>query len=429
LTATSSPIAEPMKPPTRRRRGGPAPQLPAIDRHDLRRRLLTVLVPAVCVVTGLLAVPDLRPVVREIADMNPALVATAVALELASCLSFVVIFRLFFKPIPRSAARKMAWSQMGSGALLPGGGVGSLAVGGWLLHVAGMPTRQIVQRSSGLFFLTSAINVLTLVAAGLLLLLGIGDGPHDVLRAGLPVMAAVAAIILVLGLPKATHRVSSAHPRAAWFDDVGVGIPAARQALVRPSWRLVGALGYLLFDIAVLWTTFGATGPLPPVAPLMVAYLVGYLPNVLPIPGGIGVLDAGLVGALALYGSPVSHAAAAVLVYHAIAFWVPTLGGLLAYARLRPRLAPTDEIAPLREDAADMPTQSDDGVHRRALAAPQGRPAPAIVLHAADTSGRQHGSLPAQYRRVRNAQVTQQRNETRAAPDERTAAPLVKSRC
>jgi hypothetical protein len=66
----------------------------------------------------------------------------------------------------------MAWSQMGSGALLPGGGVGSLAVGGWLLHVAGMPTRQIVQRSSGLFFLTSAINVLTLAAAGLLLLLG-----------------------------------------------------------------------------------------------------------------------------------------------------------------------------------------------------------------------------------------------------------------
>ena len=419
-----------MNPPARRQLGAPGSQPLAVDRHDLRRRLLTVLVLAVCVATVLLAVPDLRPVVREITDMNPAVAAAAVALELASCLSFVVIFRLFFRPIPRSAAREMAWSQMGSGALLPGGGVGSLAVGGWLLHVAGMPTRQIVQRSSGLFFLTSAINVLTLAAAGLLLLLGIGDGPHDVLRAGLPVVAAVTAIILVLGLPKVTHRVSSAHPRAAWLDDVGVGIPAARQALVRPSWRLLGALGYLLFDIAVLWTTFGATGPLPPVAPLMVAYLVGYLPNVLPIPGGIAVLDAGLVGALALYGAPVSHAVAAVLVYHAIAFWVPTLGGMLAYARLRPRLAPTDEIAPLREDAADLPTptQSDDGGHRRAVAAPQRRPAPAIVLHAADTGGRQQRSLPAQYRRVRNAQVTQQRMETRAAPDQRTAARLIKSR-
>jgi hypothetical protein len=37
---------------------------------------------------------------------------------------------------------------MGSGALLPGGGVGSLAVGGWLLHLAGMPTREIVRSSA-----------------------------------------------------------------------------------------------------------------------------------------------------------------------------------------------------------------------------------------------------------------------------------------
>ncbi len=328
----------------------------------------------VAVATMLLAVPGLRPVARHIAEMNPGLVAAAVALELASCLSFVVIFRLFFSPIPRSAARAMAWSQMGSGALLPGGGVGSLAVGGWLLHLAGMPTRQIVRRSSGLFFLTSAINVLTLAAAGLLLLLGIGDGPHDALRAGLPVLAAVAAIILVLGLPKVTRRLSGTHPRAAWLEDVGLGIPAAREALTTPSWRLFGAAGYLLFDIAVLWTTFAAIGPLPPLAPLIVAYLVGYLSNALPIPGGVGVLDAGLVGALALYRSPVAHAAAAVLVYHAIAFWIPTLGGLLAYTRLRPRLVPAEaDITPPRADAADPPIPSEDDARRRALATPRQR--------------------------------------------------------
>ncbi len=49
--------------------------------------------------------------------------------------------------------------------------------GGWLLHLAGMPTRQIVRRSSGLFFLTSAINVLMLDVGGLLLLLGVGERP------------------------------------------------------------------------------------------------------------------------------------------------------------------------------------------------------------------------------------------------------------
>jgi uncharacterized membrane protein YbhN (UPF0104 family) len=294
---------------------------------------------AVCVGTAVLAVPGLRPVVREIAEINPALVGGAVALELLSCLSFVVIFRLFFAPIPAPVAREMAWSQMGSGALLPGGGVGSLAVGGWLLHLAGMPTRQIVKRSSGLFFLTSAINVIVLGAGGLVLLVGIGTGPHDVLRTGLPVAAAVAAIIVVLGLPRLMRRVSGRLPAPAWVEDIGTGIPAARDALLRPNWRLLGALGYLLCDIAVLWTTLAAVGPAPPVAVLAVAYLAGYLPNVLPIPGGVGILDAGLVGALGLYGLPLTHAAAAVLVYHAVAFWIPTLGGMLAYSRLRPRLA------------------------------------------------------------------------------------------
>jgi uncharacterized membrane protein YbhN (UPF0104 family) len=328
----------------------PAASRPAAqtERHDVRRRLLTAVVLAICVGAVVAAVPDLRPVVRAIEDVNPALVAVAVALELASCLSFVVIFRLFFEPIPAPVAREMAWSQMGSGALLPGGGVGSLAVGGWLLHLAGMPTRQILRRSSGLFFLTSAINVIVLGAGGLVLLLGIGAGPHDVLRTGLPVAAAIGAIIVVLGLPRVMHRVSGRFPAPAWLEDIGAGIPGARDALLRPNWRLLGAVGYLLFDIAVLWTTLAAVGPAPPVAALVVAYLAGYLPNVLPIPGGVGILDAGLVGALGLYGMPLSHAAAAVLIYHAVAFWVPTLGGMLAYSRLRPRLvAPAPASSPM----------------------------------------------------------------------------------
>jgi uncharacterized membrane protein YbhN (UPF0104 family) len=305
---------------------------------DLRRRLLTVVVLAICIGTVVVAVPDLRPVLREIEQINPALVAAAVALELASCLSFVVIFRRFFGTIPAPAARELAWSQMGSGALLPGGGVGSLAAGGWLLHLAGMPTRQILQRSSGLFFLTSAVNVIVLGAGGFVLLTGIDSGPHDALRAGLPVAAAVTAIVVALGLPKVMRRASGRLPAPAWLEDIATGIPAAREALLRPNWRLLGALGYLLFDIAVLWTTLAALGPAPPMVALAVAYLAGYLPNVLPIPGGVGILDAGLVGALGLYGLPLAHAAAAVLVYHAIAFWIPTLGGTLAYSRLRPRL-------------------------------------------------------------------------------------------
>lgn len=327
--------AEPISPAPAATAGEPAAR---VDHNLLWRRGVTVTLLVLAVLGALVAVPDLRPVATEISDMNPALVVGAIALELASCLSFVLIFRVFFSPLEPPAARALAWVQMGSGALIPGGGAGSLAVGGWLLHLAGMPTRQIVQRSSGLFFLTSAINVLSLGGAGLALLLGIGDGPHDALHAGLPVLVAGGAIALALAMVPLSRRFARDHRRAAWIEEVGVGVPAARRALLHPTWRLSGAIGYLFFDIAVLWVTLAAVGPLPPVAALVIAYLVGYLANAIPVPGGVAVLDAGLVGALAIYGLPLTHAAAAVLVYHAIAFWIPALGGAIAYLPLRHRL-------------------------------------------------------------------------------------------
>jgi hypothetical protein len=82
--------------------------------------------------------------------------------------------------------------------------------------------------------------------------------------------------------------------------------------------------------------------------------------NTLPIPGGIGVLDAGLTGALVLYGASPVHAASAVLLYHAVALWVPGLGGFYAYVRLRPRLVQAGAVSkwsarePLSAPLADV---------------------------------------------------------------------------
>jgi uncharacterized protein (TIRG00374 family) len=86
--------------------------------------------------------------------------------------------------------------------------------------------------------------------------------------------------------------------------------------------------------------TFAALGIYAPPAALALGYLMGYLANALPVPGGVGALDAGLIGALVLYGLPAEATAAAVLVYHAIVFWLPGAGGAIAYLRARRRLAP-----------------------------------------------------------------------------------------
>jgi len=289
----------------------------------------------VLAVALLLAVPALRAVPHQIAHIGLGWGALALLLELGSAVSFVVVFRLFFDRLPAHEARALAWTEQGSGALLPGGGAGGLAIGGLLMHVAGMPGRWIVRRSAGLFFLGAAVSSAALVGAGVALIVG-APGPHDIPRVVVPTALAAVATLLVGALPIIVR--SRRPPR--WLAGLATGVHEAEEKTFtrRPSWRLVGSLGYLGFDIAVLWVLLNAVGPPPSVAVVVLAYSIGYAANSLPVPGGIGVLDAGLVGALVLYGVSPARAAAAVIVYHTIAFWVPGLGGLVAYFRLRPRL-------------------------------------------------------------------------------------------
>jgi uncharacterized membrane protein YbhN (UPF0104 family) len=295
----------------------------------LRRRLVTLAALLVAGGTALLAVPALRHAADEASSINPMWLIAAVALELASCLSFLAIFRRFFEELPRSAARRLAWIEMGSGALLPGGGVGSLAAGGMLLRRRGMSTPSIVRRSSALFFLTSGTNVLALEAAAAALALRVGSGSHRATLAAIPAVAGVGGVAIVLALAHSRrHRDGRGRTLGALVD----GIRQAEHELIRPHWRLLGAFGYLGFDIAVLGLACAAVGHPIGAPALVLAYIIGYAANALPVPGGIGVLEGGLVGALVLYGAPVTPATAAVLLYHAIAFWIPSLGGAVAYA-------------------------------------------------------------------------------------------------
>ena len=293
---------------------------------------------------GLLAeVPGLKGVVDRIEHIAPTWVAVAFALELASAISFVVLFRLFFDRLDGRDARALAWTSQASGALLPGGGAGGLAIGGALTRLTGAPVGWIVRRSAGLFFLSAAVSGVALIGSGVALLAG-AAGPRDFPRVVVPTALAAIVLLSIAALP-AIGRSSARGPR--WLGALATGVrEAERQVFTRsPSWRLLGAIGYLAFDVAVLWVALRALGHAPSVAAVTLAYSIGYAANSLPVPGGIGVLDAGLTGALVLYEVSPVHAAAAVLVYHTIAFWLPGVGGLVAYMRLRPRLLRPSAIA------------------------------------------------------------------------------------
>ena len=300
------------------------------------RRFATAALLVVLMGALLVTVPSLDDVFERLGDMRPGWVVAALLLELLSCLAFVAVFRFFFDTVAPAVARRIAWTEMASGALLPGGGVTSLAAGGWLMSLAGQPSRRIVRKSGALFFLTSAVNVAALAAGGALLATGLAGGPHDFLRTVVPIVVGLGAIAVALAVARLVPSRPGA--RRGWVPELVAGIREAERATARPSWRVGAAVGYLGFDIAVLWASLRGLGYAPAIGALVVAYLAGYLANWMPIPGGLGVLDGGLAGALVLYGMPPATAAAAVLVYHAIALWVPSVGGLVAYALLRRRL-------------------------------------------------------------------------------------------
>jgi uncharacterized membrane protein YbhN (UPF0104 family) len=337
---------------------------PRLAKLRVGRRAATTGLVVAFAVALLAAVPGLRGVVREIGDIGSGWVALAVALELASSVSFVVVFRLFFDRVEPRDARALAWTTQASGALLPGGGAGGLAVNGWLVYLTGAPARWIVRRSAALFLLGGAVSSAALVGAGVALIAGV-PGPHDLPTVVLPTALAAVGTLLIAALP-AILRLSRHQPR--WLASIAASVREGQRVTFRrrPSWRLLGALGYLGFDVAVLGVILTALGSAPSIATLTLAYSVGYAANWLPIPGGIGVLDAGLSGALVLYGVSPVHAAAAVIVYHAIAFWVPGLGGLAAYMRLRPRLLQGGAPAPTELQLTSETLASEEARHAHA---------------------------------------------------------------
>jgi uncharacterized protein (TIRG00374 family) len=93
------------------------------------------------------------------------------------------------------------------------------------------------------------------------------------------------------------------------------------------------------FDIAALWASFRAFGAAPAVGVLVVGYFVGMLANTLPLPGGVGGVDGGMIGAYVAFGVDPAAAILAVLAYRFVAFWLPIAPGALAFGSLRRTVA------------------------------------------------------------------------------------------
>jgi len=132
----------------------------------------------------------------------------------------------------------------------------------------------------------------------------------------------------------------------------------------RDSKRIVlGAVVYLVFDIAVLWGAFSAIGahPVPGFAVVAMSYLVGGLAGSIPLPANLGAVT-GIGGMLIAFGVAHDQAIASLVLYEAIGYLVPLIGGTIAYLFLRSALgAKGDDES---DEGTGAPVASEAGAAR-----------------------------------------------------------------
>jgi len=325
------------------------------------RRLIELAVVVAIVALVVVLGPGLGAVRGDIAHASAIWLLVAVGSEVLSALSYVVIFRSVF-------CQKMGWglsyqigmAEQGANSVLSVSGTGGLALGAWALHRGGMSTEHIGRRTVAFFLLTSLANVWTLIVFAVLFAVGVFPYDRNPITYAVAGAGLLATLVVVLGLPRLRRRDAPREPgtgtrwsklkaalrfaRNSLGDGVRDGLVMVRR---RPISILGGSFGTMGFDLAALAMCFKAFGHSPPVAVLVVAYLIGQLGGNIPVPGGLFGLDAGLIGVFVLYHQPLAVSTAAVLIYHAISLWVPGLLGSLAFVQLRRTLQRDSQMAAL----------------------------------------------------------------------------------
>jgi uncharacterized membrane protein YbhN (UPF0104 family) len=310
-------------------------------------------------------------------------IAIGVVLELASFAGYVVLFRAVFVgrdthppgPIGWRESYQITMAGLAATRLFATAGAGGIALTAWALRRSGMEARLVACR------MVAFIVLLYAVYAGSVLLDGIGLGTGLFPGGGsfaLTIVPAIVAAILIAAvgamalLPNDIERRlqswASGSGRLARWVALGVTAPALAASGVRTAIELIrsrdpgllGAVAWWGFDISVLWAMFHAFGSPPPFAVIWMAYFLGMLGNLLPLPGGLGGVEGGMIGAFAAFGVDFNLAVLAVLSYRAISFWLPTVPGAIAYFQLRRTVARWRE----EQEAHPAATARGGGIER-----------------------------------------------------------------
>ena len=322
--------------------------------RTLQRRALQAIALLVILVAVVLLAPGLGQVRDLLVEAKPGWLVLATALEALSYGSYVLMFGpVFCTGLSRRRSWQIGGAELAMGSLVPASGAGGLALGAWVLNRGGMGGKRIARRSVAFFLIKSGANFLAVAVIGAALAVGLLGPDLSLWLTALPAALATLVICGMALLPRlgpgtvpgpdaSRFRRGVGHSRIALIDGTAEAIQILRSGDLRV---LTGSLGYWIFDNAVLWATFHAFGLSPPITVILMGYLIGQLGGLLPIPGGIGGIDLGLIGTLIVYGTPAAGTAAAVLAYRIILFWLPLVIGGISFTTLRRDMPTGGELA------------------------------------------------------------------------------------
>jgi uncharacterized membrane protein YbhN (UPF0104 family) len=293
---------------------------------------------------------------HRIENGSPYWIALSLAFTIGMFAGYVMMFRGVFVRAESNA--RIGWKEsyeitlagLAASRIFAAGGAGGLVLMAWALRRSGMRKRMVADKTLSFLILTYFPYVAALIICGFGLRYGLfaGDDPF-----GLTVVPATLALIaLAIGLLFALVPTDLQRRLGGWATRGGrlarltrlaAHAPASASAGMRDAIAhlrsrdpaLLGAILFWAFQILVLWAAFKAFGDAPPPAVLVQGFFVGMLGNLLPMPGGVGGVEGGMIASYAAFGVDGGLAVVAVLVYRAFTFWLPMIPGVIAYFQLR----------------------------------------------------------------------------------------------
>jgi uncharacterized protein (TIRG00374 family) len=292
--------------------------------------------------------------IKRLREGNAWWLGGAAVLEFCSFCGYVALFRAVFvhrsSRIGWNASYQITMAGLAATRLFAAAGAGGIALTAWALRRSGMERRLVASRMIAFMALLYGVYMGALVVDGVGLYLGLwpGGGPFAITM--IPALFGLAVIALFLAislLPRDFDRLMSTQAAGSGITGsiarrlataptaAATGVRTALALMRSGEAGLFGAVAWWGFDIATLWACFHAFGYSPHTGVIVMAYFVGWIGNTLPLPGGIGGVEGGLIGAFTVFGVSVQGAVVAVLAYRAFSFWLPTLPGAIAYFQLR----------------------------------------------------------------------------------------------